>query len=247
MPFPVYVELGPWRLHPHLLFELAGYTLGFRIYLTARKRAGDHLDETGRWWIIAAGICGAAAGSKLVFLALDPWETWSHLHQPGWLLGGKTIVGGLAGGLLGVEVTKRIMGVTRSTGDLFAIPLALGIAMGRIGCFLTGMEDHTHGLPTALPWAIDFGDGIPRHPTQLYEIGFLLALTGLLVWLQRRPQPEGHVFRVFLGGYMAFRLLIDFIKPGLPLAGLTAIQWTCVMVLGWYAWGLYKEKVVAQG
>jgi prolipoprotein diacylglyceryltransferase len=95
-------------------------------------------------------------------------------------MGGKTIVGALAFGLVSVELMKRYIGLRQSTGDLYAIPLALGIAIGRIGCFLTGLADNTYGTPTALPWAINFGDGIPRHPTQLYEIIFLLALIPLL-------------------------------------------------------------------
>jgi phosphatidylglycerol---prolipoprotein diacylglyceryl transferase len=57
--------------------------------------------------------------------------------------------------------------VRRATGDVFAIPLTVGIAVGRVGCFLTGLADNTHGLPANLPWAIDYGDGIPRHPAQL--------------------------------------------------------------------------------
>ena len=95
-------------------------------------------------------------------------------------MGGKTIVGALVFGLISVELIKRYIGLRESTGDLYAIPLALGIAIGRIGCFLTGLSDNTYGTPTSLPWAVDFGDGIPRHPTQLYEIIFLLALIPIL-------------------------------------------------------------------
>jgi phosphatidylglycerol:prolipoprotein diacylglycerol transferase len=95
-------------------------------------------------------------------------------------MGGKTIVGALIFGLLTVEFVKRYIGLNQSTGDLYAIPLSLGIAIGRIGCFLTGLSDNTYGIPTSLPWGINFGDGIPRHPTQLYEIIFLLALIPLL-------------------------------------------------------------------
>ncbi len=95
-------------------------------------------------------------------------------------MGGKTIVGALVFGLIAVELFKRYIGLHQSTGDLYAIPLALGIAIGRIGCFLTGLSDNTFGTPTNLPWAIDFGDGIPRHPTQLYEIAFLLLLIPIL-------------------------------------------------------------------
>jgi phosphatidylglycerol:prolipoprotein diacylglycerol transferase len=101
-------------------------------------------------------------------------------------MGGKTIVGALIGGLITVELMKRYIGLRTSTGDLYAIPLAVGIAIGRIGCFLTGLSDNTYGTASNLPWAIDFGDGIPRHPTQLYEIAFLLLLIPALYKLQKR-------------------------------------------------------------
>jgi phosphatidylglycerol:prolipoprotein diacylglycerol transferase len=110
----------------------------------------------------------------------DPQLTWHNLHNPAYLMGGKTIVGALIFGLISVELMKRYIGVRQSTGDLYAIPLALGIAIGRIGCFLTGLSDNTYGTPTTLPWAINFGDGIPRHPTQLYEIVFLMLLIPIL-------------------------------------------------------------------
>jgi phosphatidylglycerol---prolipoprotein diacylglyceryl transferase len=115
-----------------------------------------------------------------LFWLEDPQLTWHSLHNPAYLVGGKTIVGALAFGLMSVELTKRYIGLRDSTGDLYAIPLAIGIAIGRIGCFLTGLSDNTYGTPTNLPWAVNFGDGIPRHPTQLYEIIFLLALVPVL-------------------------------------------------------------------
>jgi phosphatidylglycerol:prolipoprotein diacylglycerol transferase len=130
--------------------------------------------------VIAAAIAGAALGSKILFWLEDPQLTRHNLSNPAYLMGGKTIVGALIFGLISVELMKRYIGVRQSTGDLYAIPLALGIAIGRIGCFLTGLSDNTYGIPTTLPWAINFGDGIPRHPTQLYEIAFLLILIPLL-------------------------------------------------------------------
>jgi prolipoprotein diacylglyceryltransferase len=130
--------------------------------------------------VIAAAVAGGALGSKLLFWLEDPQLTWHSLHNPAYLVGGKTIVGALTFGLISVELTKRYIGLRDSTGDLYAIPLALGIAIGRIGCFLTGLTDNTYGTPTSLPWAINFGDGIPRHPTQLYEIIFLVALIPVL-------------------------------------------------------------------
>ena len=70
------------------------------------------------------------------------------------------MVGALLGGTVAVEWIKRRLGVTQRTGDLFAIPMCVAIAIGRLGCFFSGLGDHTFGSPTNLPWGVDFGDGI---------------------------------------------------------------------------------------
>jgi prolipoprotein diacylglyceryltransferase len=162
--FPVYVPIGPWQVHPHLLFESLSYFIGFRVYLALRRRAGDTVIVPMRWATLSAAAAGAALGARGLAWLADPAATFTAESL---LLGGKTIVGGLIGGLLGVELVKLAIGVRRSTGDLYAPALAVAIAIGRIGCFLTGIADDTVGTPTSLPWGIDFGDGIPRHPTQL--------------------------------------------------------------------------------
>src|SRR5438270_13855458 len=99
-------------------------------------------------------------------------------------MGGKTIVGGLLGGRVAEELTKRIIGEKQRTGDLFAAPLCFGIAIGRVGCFLEGLPDQTFGTPSSLPWAVHFGDGVPRHPVQLYDCFFALAVGIFLLLYQ---------------------------------------------------------------
>jgi phosphatidylglycerol---prolipoprotein diacylglyceryl transferase len=140
--------------------------------------------------------------------------------------GGKTIAGGLLGGWLGVETMKLVTGIRQRTGDLFALPLCVGIAVGRIGCFIAGLADDTYGKPTALPWAVDLGDGIGRHPVQAYEMLFL-ALLGVVVSLPAQ-WGEGARFRIFLAGYLSWRVAIDFLKPQPLVAGLNVIQWACL-------------------
>ena len=220
----------------HFVFESLAYSAGFWWYLRERRRSGDVINTHARWWVVAAAIGGAAIGSRLLFLLEDPAETAAHWRDVTFLLSGKTVVGAFAGGLVAVELVKRLIGVREPTGDLFAVPLALGIAIGRIGCFLSGLNDHTYGLATTLPWGVDFGDGVRRHPTQLYESLFALLLAVALSALARRPHRQGDVFKMFLGSYMAFRLVIDGLKPGVALAfGLTAIQWTALAVIVFYA------------
>jgi prolipoprotein diacylglyceryltransferase len=142
---------------------------------------------------MAAAVAGAALGSKVLYWLEDPRATLQNLHNPVYLIGGKTIVGALIGGLITVEAMKRYIGLRISTGDLYSIPLAVGIAVGRIGCFLTGLGDNTYGTPTTLPWGVNFGDGIARHPTQLYEIVFLIILTPVLYKVLKRTSPEHKV------------------------------------------------------
>jgi phosphatidylglycerol:prolipoprotein diacylglycerol transferase len=234
--FPFDLRLGPLTLNAHQVFEFLAYLVGFRIFLLLRRRAGDVVVPPTRWWIVAAAILGGALGSRLLYWLEDPAQTLARLDDPAFLLGGKTVVGGLIGGLIGVELTKKILGVSSRTGDLFALPLAVGIAIGRIGCFLAGLPDRTFGTETSLPWGVDFGDGIGRHPTQLYEAIFLAGLAAVLAFSARRPHAEGNIFRLFMMAYLTFRVLVDAIKPDPRLAlGLSAIQWAALLTLKYYA------------
>jgi prolipoprotein diacylglyceryltransferase len=220
------VRLTPHpELHP--IFEALGYAVGYALYRRARSRSGDLVNDEQRWLIIAAAAVGALLGSRILgILEQAPVAHigWQSLLAPG----GKTIVGGLLGGWIAVEVVKRFRRIQPRTGDLFAVPLCVGIAVGRIGCFLAGMADGTYGTRTTLPWAVDFGDGVPRHPAQLYEIAFLLALAWALHRWGERPHAPGILFRAFLAAYLAWRLAIDFLKPEPHVAGLNMIQWACV-------------------
>jgi phosphatidylglycerol---prolipoprotein diacylglyceryl transferase len=235
LEFPVWIDLGPWRVHPHPLFESLGYFLGFRLYLHLRK-GGDHVTDWHRLVVLAAAICGGTIGSKVLAWLEDPARTLGHISDIGLLFSGKSIVGGLVGGLITVELVKKWIGERARTGDLYALPLIAGMAIGRIGCFLTGLSDETHGLPTSLPWGMDFGDGIARHPAQLYELLFLAGLALFIIWRKRRPYLTGDLFMCFMAGYLGWRLLVDFIKPYPDLAlGLGAIQWVCLATLIYYA------------
>lgn len=241
MTFPVYIPIGLLKVHPHLIFEAAAYTIAFRIYLVMRRRAGDALDDGNRWWIIAAATMGAMVGSKLLYWCENPALTLAHWREPAYLMSGKTIVGALIGGLFAVELAKQILGIKRRTGDLFAVPLCVGIAIGRIGCFLTGLEDHTAGIATSLPWGVNFGDATPRHPTQLYEALFALALGGYLWRRMQLPYLPGDIFKSFMVAYFTFRLACDFLKPDVRLfLGLSSIQLACMAMLIYYSADLLR-------
>lgn len=236
MSFPVYLGVGGWRIHPHVLFELLGYAVAAVLLIRTRNRHGDALTIRDRWSIVAAAMMGGALGGRILF-----WLDQSAVFAERWRTPlewplGKTIVGGLIGGLIAVELTKRHLGIRVPTGDLFAIPLAAGIAVGRIGCFLTGLDDRTYGTPTGLWTGVDFGDGIRRHPTALYEAVFLVGLAVVLFRLRLRELEPGTQFRLFMIAYLALRFSLDFIKPEAVFAlGLSVIQWACVAALAYYA------------
>jgi phosphatidylglycerol:prolipoprotein diacylglycerol transferase len=242
--FPVYFHLGSIRIHPHVVFETLAYAVGFRFYLHQRKQRGDALDDGNRWWVIAAAAVGAVAGSRMLYWLEDPQLTLQKWNNAALLAGGKTIVGALIGGLFAVEETKKVLGIVSRTGDLFAMPLCMGIAIGRIGCFLTGVEDHTAGSPTTMPWGVNFGDGISRHPSQLYESVFALLLLAFL-WLRaQRQYRQGDIFKMFMVAYFAFRLLADFLKPDVRvIAGLSSIQCACLLMLFYYGHDVYRWTV----
>lgn len=231
----------------HPLFEALGYLTGYLLYRRNRKRLGDILPINDRWNLLAAAVIGGLIGARTLGLAEESPTRLLHFHA--WITpGGKTIVGGLLGGWAAVELAKRWLQIDSRTGDLLAVPICVGIAIGRIGCFLAGKADDTYGKPTSLPWGVNFGDGIPRHPTQIYELIFLLLLAW---WLHRRslhPHPSGQLFRIFMAAYLAWRFLIDFLKPQPLIAGMNMIQWVCLIGLLVMLWNyLRRNKEPAYG
>lgn len=227
--------LAPWW---HAVFEWLAYFSAFR-YMAILRRS-DSLCGESRNWVIGACILGAALGSKVVVWLDNPTWFFTYWRDPMVLMtAGKGIGGALVGGLLGVEIFKYFLGIKRSTGDLFVYPLILAITIGRIGCFLTGFYDHTYGTVTTLPWAVDFGDGLLRHPTQLYEILFLSALGVYFYTTRTVSRPEGKRFQIFMFCYFIFRFAVEFIKP-VPHAfwGLNGTQLLSLAIILYYAPGL---------
>jgi prolipoprotein diacylglyceryltransferase len=246
MQFPVYIPVFGHRLHPHGVMEVIAYTGGFQLYLFLRRRwTGPVVPVEQNLWIIVGAIFGALIGSKLLAWT-ESWQDylrfWKLTHSVAMFAGGKTIVGGLLGGWIGVEAAKKILAVHFSTGDLYVFPLILGMSIGRVGCFLTGLSDHTYGNYSRLPWAVDFGDG-PRHPTQLYDILFLLALGIALRLRMKKPYENGRIFRLFIFAYCLYRFSVEFIKPTYRhYLGMSAIQLACLIAAGACGWILYKHN-----
>jgi phosphatidylglycerol:prolipoprotein diacylglycerol transferase len=197
------------------------------------------------WWeklgIGLGAFCGAMIGAKLPFVLAD-WEgLWSGTA---WLSDGKTIMCGIIGGYLGVEIAKWTLEIRVKTGDTFAVPVAVAVGMGRIACFIGGC---CYGTPTSLPWGVPFlsaGDRppVPRHPTQLYEAVFHFTMAAALWSLQSRGKFHGNLIKLYILCYLAYRFATEFIRPEARIMlGLTGYQWAAVALAPLVVWLWWRD------
>lgn len=229
----------------HYLLEWTALAIGLLLYRRIRRQnGGAPLTAPGSFAVVVGCLVGAAIGNKLAYWINNPRPWLDLMAHPGAWIQGQSFVGALLGGWLGVEIGKRISGLTARTGDDFVVPILAGLVIGRAGCFLAGLTDGTCGLPTPLPWGLDFGDGVSRHPVQLYEsLLALMVLATRPLWRARLAKVPGLAFRVLVLGYLAWRVLIDFLKP-VPHAyagGLSGIQWICIVAAWVVILGLLKD------
>lgn len=181
------------------------------------------LPRVHRFCLAAAGFVGGVFGARL------PFVLGANPDSVSWLADGKTITTGLIGAYLAVEGVKLLLGVRVKTGDSFALPLAAAVAVGRWGCFFNGC---CAGTPTDLPWGVDFGDGVKRHPTQIYESLFHLGMAVVVGSSMARRRFVGHRLQLYLIAYAVYRFATEFIRPEPVVAwGLTFYQWAA-LVLG---------------
>ena len=148
----------------HTLFDflaaLSALTVTVVVYRWRLGEAARKIESAGPLYAMAL-VAGAVAGGYGAG-TLNLWLS----GEPGI---GRSIVGALAGAIAAIEAFKGWRGIRGSTGLIFVPGFATSVAVGRWGCFLAGLPDHTYGTPTSLPWGHDFGDGIPHHPVQLYR------------------------------------------------------------------------------
>jgi phosphatidylglycerol:prolipoprotein diacylglycerol transferase len=174
--------------------------------------------DLGVWAIV-----GALVGAKALLLLREFSDYTTDLSGLWALL---TSAGDFYGGFIGGLVAAAIFFVRHSQlacwqlADLCAPSIALGQAIGRIGCLMAGDD---YGSPTNVPWAVTFTDpdaariggaplGVPLHPVQLYESLFCLALFALLVWLSRRPHRDGDIIVTYTATYAVGRFLLEYLR-----------------------------------
>ena len=209
-------------------------------YLWLARRLGQASPHS--WTILLSALFFGSLGAKLMSVALvaGQYPTFGFIQ---FLYSGRSIIGGLLGGWLGVVLVKRVLGLRARQGNLIAPAAALGIAVGRIGCLLGSC---CYGKPTSLPVGIDFGDGQFRHPTQVYEALFAL---GLFIYFNlenaKHPAP-GILFQRFLLAYFSFRFLVGFLRTEpdcwLGLGVFQLFSLVAVALLLWRGWRSRRER-----
>jgi phosphatidylglycerol---prolipoprotein diacylglyceryl transferase len=218
---------------------LMGAAIATGTLVSRRTQRPLGLSRVNRLAIGLAAFCGGMLGAKLPFVLMD-WE--GFLSGSAWFDNGKTLVMGLVGGYFGVEAIKWALDIRVRTGDSFAAPVAAAVGVGRLACFVGGC---CYGTASDLPWAVDFGDGIRRHPTQLYECAFHLSCAVILMQLQARGLLRGQLIKLYIIAYLLYRFATEYIRPEPALwLGFTAYQWAAVvfMALFGYLWVRGRKK-----
>lgn len=195
----------------HLAFDALAWATGIAVGVALyRWRLRDvtaqvaRVADAGYFTCLAVGaIAGAYLSGSFTFFGQG---VFALAHS---------IAGALVGAIVGVELYKLARGIRMSTGIVFVGPFAAGVAVGRWGCLFAGLPDHTFGVASTLPWAVDLGDGVARHPVQVYEslamaafsVAFVLGLRARATWAMR------HGFYWLAIAYGAQRFVWEFLKP----------------------------------
>ncbi|HEY6092623.1 MAG TPA: prolipoprotein diacylglyceryl transferase [Gemmatimonadales bacterium] len=246
--YPFVLHLGPLDLTGYGLMMMVAFLMaGWAIQLDLRQRG---LDEDYAADIIIAGVIGGLLGAKIWYVLLTG-DSAALLRR-----GGFVWYGGFLGATAGILLNgwrRRVP--ARFTAELCAAPLALGYALGRVGCFLVNDD---YGIPSNLPWAMKFPNGLPSttvanleamhvtfppntnpaqlvavHPTQIYETILML----IVFWWIWRRRDHGHAIGWLFAWYLllggAERFLVEFLraKDDRLLGPLTLAQGTSVLLM----------------
>lgn len=227
---PLLIDAGPFSIPSYGAALAIAFVVG--AWIAGRHAAKIGIDAKKLHSISAWVFVGALIGSRALCIAVErpdlasrP-ETWLQIWN-----GGLVFYGGFIGALVAGGLRALMLGLSFWTAaDLCALPTSLGHAIVRLGCFLNGC---CYGRE--VEWGVVFpnlGDGVPRHPTQLYEAAAGVAIFLGLLWLERRPaRARGDILFAYCAAYGAARFAIEAIRDdprGGRFAGLTISQWIAV-------------------
>ncbi|MFH1191978.1 MAG: prolipoprotein diacylglyceryl transferase family protein [bacterium] len=225
---PILFHIGNFKVPSYSFFVLLGLLVGIAVYFYEAKRKKS-LNENG-FFIVIGSLAGGILGAKILQWAIDYRYIISNSYNLEVFFSGRTIVGGLIGGTIGAILTKKVLGIKEKRGNLFAPAIAIGVSIGRLGCFFRGC---CYGKQTSLLWGVNFGDGVLRHPTQIYESLFMFAMFIYLEKIKDREDIKpGQLFKVLMISYFVFRFFIEFIRvEPVAFAGLTVFQIISICVI----------------
>lgn len=226
-----------------LIFTAAAYLLGSLVFFVLNCKRGFSRRESS--WVLLAALLGGTIGAKVSRLTLslvsgvDPLTLLAHPD-------GRTIIGGIIFGWLAVEISKKRLGITRSTGDSFAFALSAGEAVGRVGCFFNGC---CYGTEATVPWAV-YQSGAMRHPAQLYSAAAALCIFLFLCFIRQKVKYEGDLFRIYLFLFGSSRFILEFFRERSEVFwGLSIAQWisleisiTMLAAISWTYFASKREK-----
>ncbi|KUK41768.1 MAG: Prolipoprotein diacylglyceryl transferase [Clostridia bacterium 62_21] len=221
--YPELIHIGPVSVHSYGVMLALAVLAGI---LVARREAARHgYDPDGVLEMSVYLIVAGLFGSRLLYVLLE----WRHfagdplavlrVWEPGLSYYGA--IG--AGALAAVWFARRRGWTFPRLGDVLALAVAAGYPIARVGCYLNGC---CYGKPATVPWAVAFPfDGVPRHPTQLYSLGFGLLIFGILWWRRRAAVPPGYLMWLYFLLYAGYRFILDFWRVAPPgVGGLTLTQ-----------------------
>ena len=233
MNFPYQFELFGSKVYYHFIFETLAFFIGVRLYYFLKRKNPDTINDINRLWILLGAMLGALIGSRVIAMLEIPEEiknqTWLIFYQ------NKTVAGGFLGGLFGVELIKKCIGVKIASGDIYVIPIIVALFIGRIGCFSMGIAESAFGIETTFFTGMNLGDGKLRHPVALYEMLFMILLFILFTKIKTVNFINGDRFKLFMVLYFLYRFLVEFIKPYHSLfLNLSSIQWSSLFIFVYY-------------
>jgi phosphatidylglycerol:prolipoprotein diacylglycerol transferase len=216
--YPTLFRIGTFEITTFGLLVAVGALVG--LWMFQRELARSGLPESAVDGALA-GVFGGLAGAKLLW-SIEHAGRGEPFADLLFSRGGMSWFGGLVGGILAGLWMLRVRRVPWIPAISAATPaLAVGHAIGRVGCFLVGDD---YGRPSDLPWAVAFPEGLPPtdvpvHPTQLYETAALLPIAWLLIRWRRRGVPDREVLGRYLVLAGALRFAIEFVRVNLRIAG----------------------------
>ena len=222
---PILIRIGPITIYTYGFWVAIGFFAALALILKEAKRENlsPAIISDLAFWTVASGIIGA----RLVYIIYNLSHFLKHpLEIIAFWKGGLVFIGGLFFGLLAsFFYVRRHHLKFWQLADLIAPGLALGQALGRIGCFSAGC---CYGKPTQVPWAVVFKNpdslaplNIPLHPTELYHSFACFLIATILFWSQRYyfnkrlldpAIPYGRVFALYLGLHGMQRFFIEFFR-----------------------------------